>query len=228
MAASDGRPVAGFAGFPEEALEFYAGLEADNSKAYWSDHKAGYETFVRAPMQALLAAVAAEFGESPLFRPYRDVRFSADKTPYKTAAAAVVRSPTRGTRYVELSADGLYLGGGYWHLAGDQVERLRVAVADDRIGIALERLVDGLRAEGYEVVGERLKTRPRGYPADHPRLELLKHKSLAAGRRFAPDQTLHSAACLERVRTTWRACDELVAWLDREVGPTRLPEKPRR
>lgn len=211
-----------FAGFPEEALDFYAGLEADNSKAYWTDHKASYDGHVREPMQALLAAVAPEFGEPKLFRPYRDVRFSADKTPYKTAAAAVVRSTTRGTRYIELSAAGLYLGGGYWHLATDQVERLRAAIDDDSTGAALERVIAVLTSGGFEGVGERLKTRPRGYPADHPRIELLKYKSLAGGRRFPPDDTLHSASCLERVVTVWRAFDDLVGWLDREVGPSRL------
>ena len=111
-----------FEGFPEQALDFYEGLEADNTKAYWSDHKAQYDACVKAPMQALLAALAPEFGPAKIFRPYRDVRFSKDKTPYKTHAAAVVEGS--GTLYVQLGADGLYVGGGFWHTASDQVQPL--------------------------------------------------------------------------------------------------------
>ncbi|TAL12327.1 MAG: DUF2461 family protein, partial [Frankiales bacterium] len=77
-----------FEGFPEEALVFYEGLEADNTKAYWTDHKALYDRTVKAPMEALLAQLEPEFGPATFFRPYRDVRFSKDKTPYKTHAGA--------------------------------------------------------------------------------------------------------------------------------------------
>ena len=77
-----------FSGWPIEAVEFYEGLEADNSKVYWQEHKAVYDRFVKAPMEELLAELADEFGAGRLFRPYRDVRFSADKTPYKTNCAA--------------------------------------------------------------------------------------------------------------------------------------------
>src|ERR1700709_2764556 len=81
----------GFAGFPEEMLTFYEGLEADNSKPYWSDHREQYEVAVATPMRALLDDLGPEFGEAKFFRPYRDVRFSKDKTPYKTHAGAVVQ-----------------------------------------------------------------------------------------------------------------------------------------
>jgi uncharacterized protein (DUF2461 family) len=72
-----------FKGWPDRALAFYDGLEADNSKAYWLDHKDVYERDVKAPMEALLAELTKEFGETKLFRPYRDVRFSADKSPFR-------------------------------------------------------------------------------------------------------------------------------------------------
>src|ERR1051325_11884594 len=74
-----------FRGWPAEALEFYEGLEADNSKTYWTAHKTVYDEKVHAPMLALLAELEPEFGAGKIFRPYRDVRFSADKSPYKTA-----------------------------------------------------------------------------------------------------------------------------------------------
>jgi uncharacterized protein (DUF2461 family) len=84
-----------FRGFPEEALIFFEGLEADNSKPYWTDHKDSYDEHVRAPVLALLAELEDEFGAGKIFRPYRDVRFSKDKTPYKTNVAAGSTGPRR-------------------------------------------------------------------------------------------------------------------------------------
>ena len=121
-----------FEGFPDEGLVFYEGLEADNSKTYWQRNKAAYEAHVRAPLLALLAELAAEFGPAKVFRPYRDVRFSHDKTPYKTHQGAVVTPEGRGAGswYVQISADGLTVAGGCWRLESDQVARYRRAVAD--------------------------------------------------------------------------------------------------
>jgi uncharacterized protein (DUF2461 family) len=82
-----------FTGFRDEAFAFYDGLRADNSKTYWTAHKHVYDECVRGPMQALLDSLAPAFGgEATLFRPYRDVRFSADKSPYKTAQGGFVAS----------------------------------------------------------------------------------------------------------------------------------------
>jgi len=84
--------VAAFKGWPAEAFDFYEGLEADNSKTYWTEHKATYDEKVLAPMVDLLAELEDEFGPTKVFRPYRDVRFSADKSPYKTNLGAVLGS----------------------------------------------------------------------------------------------------------------------------------------
>jgi uncharacterized protein (TIGR02453 family) len=208
-----------FTGFPEDSLEFYEGLEADNSKAYWQDHKATYEKAVRDPMTALLAALEPEFGSSKFFRPYRDVRFAKDKSPYKTAAGAVVHGEHgSGVLYVQLSARGLLCASGYYETTSSQVERLRKAVADDRSGPALVAIVDKLRGKGYTIEGEKLKTRPRGYDADHPRIELLRHRTLTAWREFPPEPWLHTPECLDRVRATWRDYSPLNEWLSRHVG----------
>lgn len=196
--------------FPDEALEFYEGLEADNSKAYWTAHREVYERCVQAPMQSLLGALEPEFGPGSMFRPYRDVRFSRDKSPYKTHQGALV-----GDFYVQLSAAGVLVAGGYHATTPDQVERLRAAVADDVTGPALERVLDRLRDEGFAVEGERLKTRPRGYPADHPRIELLRFRTLVALR------TLDGGGSVEEVRAAWRRLRPLTEWLDQHVGPPR-------
>jgi uncharacterized protein (TIGR02453 family) len=209
-----------FGGFPEQALVFYEGLRADNTKAYWADHKATYDACVKAPMEALLADLEPEFGRAKLFRPYRDVRFSKDKTPYKDHAGAVVGGdPGDGSLYVQLSADGLLVGGGYWHTQTDQAQRLRAAVADDLTGPALARVLDGLRE--WEVHADPLKRLPKPYDDDHPRADLLRSRSLAVLRAWEPAEWLHEPECGERVATAWREVGPLNDWLRTHVGATR-------
>jgi len=207
-----------FTGFPAEAFDFYEGLLADNSKAYWTAHRDTYDTCVREPMAALLRSLEAEFGAGTLFRPYRDVRFSRDKSPYKTAQGALVSVGEGIGYYVQLDADGLYVGGGFHHHAPDQVERYRAAVDADGSGKRLETIVADVTEAGFEVGGDMLKTRPRGYDADHPRLELLRHKSLTAGRSFAGDPWLETPEATERVRQEWRTIAPLIDWVATHVG----------
>src|SRR3954462_5547953 len=106
--------MATFRGWPPTALDFYRGLEADNSRTYWTEHKATYDEDVRAPFDALADLVEDEFGPLKVFRPNRDTRFSPDKSPYKTRCYGVATGPAGETFYVELSADGLVAGTGYW------------------------------------------------------------------------------------------------------------------
>ena len=214
--------MTGFAGFPERALIFYEGLEADNSKPYWTDHREVYERDVRAPMLALLAGLADEFGPGRMFRPYRDVRFSKDKTPYKLQAAGTVDA-----FYVSLGADGLFVGGGYHRLVPDQLERLRRAVADVVQGPALERVLAAVGAAGLDVGGDVMTRAPRGHPADHPRAGLLRHRSLVATRHWEPAEWLHGPAALDRVRDAWRAVTPLTDWLHANVGPSDRPAERR-
>lgn len=204
-----------FEGFPERALDFYEGLEADNSRPYWTDHKAVYDACIKAPMEALLAELESEFGPGKLFRPYRDVRFSKDKTLYKTAAGA-----TAGGLYVQLSAAGLFAAGGLWQTTTDQARRLRAAVADDRSGTALEQLLERLHRDGLRWDGDRLKRIPKEH-ADCPREELVVLKTLTGSRAWEPEPWLHTREALDRVASTWRALGPLRAWLDEHVGPPR-------
>ena len=211
-----------FEGFPEEALVFYEGLRADNTKAYWTDHKAMYDACVKEPMEALLAQLEPEFGPAKFFRPYRDVRFAKDKTPYKDHAGAVAHDHDGSTGlYVQLSADGLYVAGGSWRLESDQVQRLRAAVADDATGSRLVKTLTALEKDGWNVGGERLVRVPKPYDADHPRADLLRAKSLAANHPFEPAEWLHTPECGDRVAAAWRALKPLNAWLHRHVGPSR-------
>lgn len=207
-----------FTGFGDGAVEFYDGLVADNSKAYWTDQRAVYESDVRAPMQALLAALEPEFGAGKIFRPYRDVRFSHDKTPYKTHCGATV-----GPFYVQVGPDGLLVAGGYYRMAPDQVARYRTAVAEDRRGGDLEKRLAALGE--LTLAGETLKTRPRGFDPDHPRIDLLRHKGLFAWRAWEPDDVLHEPGTLDRVAGTWRVLRPLTEWLADHVGPSEQPRR---
>ena len=117
-----------FTGIPVAALDFYEDLEADNSKSFWTANKQIYDEAVRTPLEALAAELEPEFGSPKLFRPYRDVRFAKDKTPYKTQQGVWFAD---SARYVAVGAAGLFIAGGYWGTASDQVGRLRRAVDDD-------------------------------------------------------------------------------------------------
>jgi uncharacterized protein (TIGR02453 family) len=219
-----------FQGFPDAGLVFYEGLEADNSRTYWMQHRAVYDSAVRAPLQALVDELSPEFGTPKVFRPYRDVRFSKDKTPYKTHQGAVLHpeAASLGSVYVQVSADGLRVSGGCWRLQPDQVERYRRAVADDLQGPRLLSEVERLRGLGWGIDGERLIRAPRGWPADHERIDLLRHKSLHATQGWEPADWLHDCTALDRVRDAWRQLRALNTWLGDNVGATTAPPERRR
>lgn len=200
-----------FAGWPVEAVEFYEGLEADNTKAYWQANKAVYERCVKAPMEELLAELG---GGGRVFRPYRDVRFSKDKAPYKLSCDAHLPAG-----YVSLSADGLFVGSGLYMPDAAALQRFRAAVADDGTGPELEAIVADLRKGGYEVgAHEVLKTAPKGYPKDHPRIELLRHKGITMATSWPVGAWLGTKQAKERIATCLEAARPLNAWLERNVG----------
>ena len=206
----------GFSGWPTEAVEFFQGLRADNTKAYWTAHKAVYEASVREPMAELLGELSGEFGPGRIARPYRDVRFRADKSPYKTEIYAIL---DRGG-YVKFSADGLTAAVGYFMMTGAQLERYRRAVDDETSGAQLAGVVERLRAEGLEVGGgQALKGAPRGYPGDHPRIELLCWKGLICWRDWPVAPWLHTSKARDQVAGVLRTAAPLHQWLDRNVGP---------
>jgi len=206
----------GFSGWSLEAVEFFEGLRADNTKAYWSAHLAFYETSVREPMAELLGELSEEFGPGRIARPYRDIRFRADKSPYKTEIYATL---DRGG-YVRFGADGLTAALGYYMMTGPQLERYRRAVNEDKHGAQLAELVKRLRGGGVEVGGgQTLKTAPRGYPSDHPRIELLRYKGLICWRHWPVAPWLSTAKAKDRVVGFLRTATPLHHWLDEQVGP---------
>ncbi len=200
-----------FTGFPEAALDFYDDLETDNTRSYWTAHADVYATCVKAPMTALIDALAEEFGDAKMFRPNRDVRFSADKSPYKTHQGAYVPAGPALGWYVQVSAAGLLTGAGFYQATPDQLRRVRETIAGPRGG-ELEKLLAPLLKKGWELGGDTVATAPRGYDKDHPRIALLRHKALSVSHTYGFEPVIHSPAFVDSVRADWRAGRPLVEW----------------
>lgn len=215
-----------FQGFGPEVRVWFTGLEANNSKEYFAAHRAVYEQSVRGQMEALLGELSDELGgQVKLYRQNRDVRFSPDKSPYKTNTYGVVfGSPIAPAGlYASISADGLVAGSGYYVMARDQLDRYRSSVADERFGPEIVKLVQRAQKAGLELWGESLATAPRGYPRDHERIELLRRKSLILGARLEGERGIARADALRFVRRTWRGAARVAGWLEEHVGASELP-----
>jgi uncharacterized protein (TIGR02453 family) len=212
-----------FRGFPPQTFTFYEGLAADNSRTYWQANKATFDHDVKSPMAALLDELA-EFGPFHVFRPHRDVRFSKDKTPYKDHIGAYGESQGGAGFYVQVSHRGMFAGCGYYQMASDQLERFRAAVDADATGAEVAAMCADLARQRFSLGAiAELKTAPRGYAKDHPRIELLRRKGLIATREWPVSKWMHTAAVVGRVREAWETPSPMNAWLDTHVGPSTIP-----
>lgn len=208
-----------FTGIPAAALEFYAALEENNSKAWWLENKDRYDADVRLPMQELADAMESRFGTAKIFRPYRDVRFTPDKTPYKTAQGMFLSNHEGVGFYLQVSADGLLVGGGYRSFSPAQLARYRAAVDASASGQALEAILATLAGAGFQIEGETLKTVPRGFAKDHPRGELLKHKTLSASLAPGNPDWMEGTEAAARIAGHWEQLRPLVEWVVRYAAP---------
>ena len=222
-----------FQGFGPKVHRWFTGLEADNSKQYFSANRDFFEESVAGQMDALLTELSETFGgEVRMFRQNRDIRFSPDKSPYKTNTYGVLRGTEIAAQglYASISARGLVAGSGYHMMARDQLDRYRDAIADDARGPELQSLVGEAGAAGLEVWGASLATAPRGYSRDHVRIELLRRKSLSLGATLAFGRGIGREQGLRFVTETWHAAAPVTGWLDRQVGVSTLAvsRRPRR
>jgi uncharacterized protein (TIGR02453 family) len=223
--------VSEFRGFAREVQAWFRGLEADNSKEYFAARRDFYEESIRDQMEALLDELRDEFGgEIKMFRQNRDMRFSPDKSPYKTNTYGILYGTAIAAQglYASISADGLVAGSGYHVMAPDQLDRYRASVHNSKLGGELAHLLDGAQRAGLEVWGESLATAPRGFPKDHDRIELLRRKNLTLGRTQKFGRGISRAAGPQFVAKTWRAGAPVTGWLDRHVGASTLPAESRR
>jgi uncharacterized protein (TIGR02453 family) len=218
--------VTKFEGFPAAVRTWFKGLEADNSREYFAARRDFFEGSIRDQMEALLGELSERFGgEVKMFRQHRDVRFSRDKSPYKTNTYGVIYgSPGAGQGlYASISARGLLAGSGYHLMARDQLERYRERLDADTPGREFAKAIAKANKAGLEVWGESLATAPRGYAKDHERIELLRRKSLSLGATHKFGRGIGREAGLRFVADTWRAAAPVTRWLEEHVGASSLP-----
>jgi uncharacterized protein (TIGR02453 family) len=209
-----------FRGWPPEALDFLRELEDDNDRDWFKANRARYDEHLVAPALAL-AEELSDFGRPHLFRPWNDTRFRPGP-PIKEHLGLAIGYGGAGGYYVELSLDGLLVAAGMHMPARDQLERLRRGIDAPRTSAALTRAIERARQAGLALNEPELVRAPRGYPADHPRLDLLRHRRLTVARRHELRPWLHRPQAEARIREGLAAASPLVRWLRRHVGPSQL------
>ncbi len=215
--------MTGFHGFPPGALDFLRELEDNNERDWFKANRRRYDELLVAPARELGEELeAAGFGRAHLFRPWNDTRFHSGP-PIKEHLGLAVGYEGAGGFYVELSLDGLFVAAGLHNPAPDQVERMRRLVDDGRSAAVLRRAIAGAEAAGLRLGEPALTRAPRGYPADHPRIDLLRHRALTVSQRHRLARWIHTPAAGARIRGQLDAAAPLVRWLGRRVGPTAEP-----
>jgi uncharacterized protein (TIGR02453 family) len=210
--------MAGFRGFPEQALEFLADLEANNDRDWFKANRTRYDEFLVAPATAL-GEDLSRLGRPKLFRPWNDTRFHA-APPIKEHVGLAIGYEGAGGFYVELSLDGLLVAAGLHNPASDQVERMRGAIDKPRLAASLTKAVGVAEAAGLELNEPDLVRGPRGYPADHPQHEMLRRRRLIVAKRYEVGRWLEKPAAGKRIREQLDAGAPLVRWLRGHVGPS--------
>lgn len=211
------------AGLPPELFTFFDDLRRDNTREFWAANQDRWEREVRAPFRVVVDALGQEFGPLRIFRPNRDLRFSTDTSPYKTWTGATSESHAVGGigYYLEASAKGVVTGYGAMVMAPDQLRRFRAAVDDDVHGAELEQIGAGLAERGLPLshgAETPLRIAPRGFSADHPRIQLLRWKGAVVIREWSVAEWMHTPELMEAVRDVWLAAAPLKGWLETHVA----------
>jgi uncharacterized protein (TIGR02453 family) len=197
-----------FQGFPREAFDFFVSLAANNNREWFHEHRKVYERACREPMKLLLNELAPE-SDVMLSRISRDARFAQGRPPYRTYIAGGFDG-----NYLSLSERGVFVGAGLYRPAGNLLDRFRRGVDDSKTGERLTKILDALREKDFVVdTHERLKRVPPGYPADHPRAELLRMKGLFGGKTFPPAPWLSTRESIEAYRDAVVDLGPLAEWI---------------
>ena len=223
-----------FKGFPEDTTKFLTQLSRNNTKEWFAKNKPRYKDVVETPAKAFCVEMEdrlSDLTNRPLtgkvFRIYRDVRFSKDKTPYNTHIRLLFHESeidsTCGNRPVfcfSLEKDSVICGAGTgtMEFSGSTLEVFRTAIADDTSGKAVEKLVKKFSsAEGFRVDPPSLKRVPRGFDPDHPRSDLLKHKALMVWHEESLSPSIHNAKCAPHLMKTFKKIKPVIDWIDDHV-----------
>ncbi|MEP6621456.1 MAG: DUF2461 domain-containing protein [bacterium] len=228
-----------FTGFRPAGLTFLRSLGRNNNREWFQRHRTVYETELRAPLSALveemdvrLATLAPEIVGDPkrsLFRIHRDVRFSADKSPYKTHVAAWLHHSDAGRGvgattphggagfYFHMEANRASLGGGIWMPPRPTVQKIREAIDDDHRPLSTILRAASLRPFGGLAEENMLKRMPRGYTDTHVAANLLRHQSYTVGRELA-QKDLFSARLPDILAREYVKILPLVRWINATLG----------
>ncbi|MEM8528568.1 MAG: DUF2461 domain-containing protein [Bacteroidota bacterium] len=195
-------------------FEFLQDIKDNNNRPWFAENKPQYQAAV-GQFKSFMATVVdrlsfhdkIEGNKAKVFRIYRDVRFSKNKTPYKTNFSAGLQRAgklRRGGYYISLSPNENIVGGGFFQPERADLLRIRQDIAADD-----EPLQQIIAAEQFQsffgnLQGEQLKTAPRGFPKDHQAIDLLRHKSFIVTRSFQQAEVL-SAHFLDQVVETYLA-----------------------
>ncbi|MBN2347123.1 MAG: DUF2461 domain-containing protein [Candidatus Aminicenantes bacterium] len=220
-----------FSGFPPQAVAFFRGLAAHNDREWFAAHRAKYEAAVMEPARAFVLAMGERLrrlspgiqfnpgGNGSIFRIFRDIRFSPDKSPYKTNLGILFwegKGPRMGCSgyYFHLEPPTLMLGAGLYLFPRPLLERYRRAVADPEYGAELLAIVGKITARpGFTLGGAHYKRVPAGYDADPACAGLLRHSGLYAGCEVPLPADLHSPALLDTCWERFEPMEPLHRWL---------------
>lgn len=229
-----------FDGFPTTTLQFFANLKANNNREWFNEHRTTFDRDVIEPAQAFILTLGGLLqtlhpgfgfdtrtnGSGSLFRIYRDIRFSKDKTPYKTHLGMkfwLGRNPKKTENpgfYVGIGSEGAGVYAGMWRFTKPMLQKYRQTVDDPEHGAYLQDVLDRLSADGYETGKLHYKRIPRGFDPDHPNADLLKRNAIHAAKPEIPPAVVTSPdfvpTCFEHCMAMW----PIVEWLHEHVAQT--------
>ena len=220
-----------FHGFPEACFKFYLELAQHNERAWFNEHKAQFEASVMTPARDFVEAMGIRLQEivpgvvadprvdRSIFRIYRDVRFSRDKSPFKTQLALWWWQGSRARMensgfYFQLQPPDLMLGVGIYRFPDNLLESYRQAVIDPQYGAALQHAIQQVHQHGnYTVGGQYYKKVPRGYDPDHPNASLLLHNGLYTGFEIPVPDLLYTPELVDFCFDRFNEMLPLHTWL---------------
>jgi uncharacterized protein (TIGR02453 family) len=228
-----------FTGFPKGGVEFFQALTMNMEREWFAQHKGDYVRLWQAPMEAYLLAVQAGLKKAfpkgakyppKVMRIYRDVRFSKDKTPYKTSQSGMLPlfgegNPMGSTGFYSEFGPSPFVAMGRWMMEPEALLRFRRAVVSEKSGPAFARAVAKALSAGYEVSSAGvLKRVPKGFEADHPRAPLLKLKGFALSFPAVPQKLLQSPKLVDWVVERALAVKGIIQWVDAATRGASLPK----
>lgn len=181
----------------KQVFTFLEHLKKNNNREWFQEHKSAYEE-AKASFDQLAETLHLalsqfdEFDVPHIFRIYRDVRFSKDKTPYKTNFSVIYKRQqprNRGSFYVQIEPENSFIAGGFWRPEKEDLLRIRQAIAYED---SLQKLIDSLHAKdnGFVMSGEQLKRIPRDFSANHERENLLRYKQFLFKKDISDEMVL--------------------------------------